>query len=331
MRRLFAGRTLIVGVLAALTLSACGTSEPDNSATGGSGGLEKSALTIGVVAVPDAAPIQIALDRGFFKEEGLDVKISVEVGGAAATPKLVAGQLDAMLGNYVALFLAQQAGAGKFKVVADSYQAAPDNFVIMAKGDNTAINTAADLAGKKIAVNTLNAIGTLAVTATAKVAGVTINEKEQYVAMPLPEMGAALETGTVDAIWVAEPFISANAKAGAKKVADSMAGPLENFPIAGWVMTDKFTSENPKTVAAFQRALAKAQNLAASDRKVVEEALPKYTKIDAATAAVIALGTYSTSLSEARLQRVADTLTEYGMIPAGFDVKALMTPAAPAQ
>ncbi len=214
--------------------------------TSGSGGLEKSALTIGVVAVPDAAPIQIALDKGFFKEEGLDVKISVEVGGAAATPKLVAGQLDAMLGNYVALFLAQQAGAGKFKVVADSYQAAPDNFVIMTKGDNASINTAADLAGKKIAVNTLNAIGTLAVTATAKVAGVTINEKEQYVAMPLPEMGAALETGTVDAIWVAEPFISANAKAGAEKVADSMAGPLENFPIAGWVMTDKFTTREPQ-------------------------------------------------------------------------------------
>lgn len=330
MRRLFAGPTLILGVVAALTLSACGTSEPETGGTSATGGPEKAALTIGVVAVPDAAPIQIAVDKGFFKEEGLDVKISVETGGAAATPKLVAGQLDAMLGNYVALFLAQQAGAGKFKVVADSYQAAPDNFVIMTKGDNTSINTAADLAGKKIAVNTLNAIGTLAVTATAKVAGVTINEN-QYVPMPLPDMGAALETGTVDAIWVAEPFISANAKAGAKKVADSMAGPLENFPIAGWVMTEKFTTENPKTVAAFQRALAKAQNLAASDRKVVEEALPKYTKIDAATAAVIALGTYSTSLSEARLQRVADTLTEYKMIPAGFDVKALMAPTAAAQ
>ncbi|WP_214105990.1 ABC transporter substrate-binding protein [Acrocarpospora catenulata] len=329
MRRLFLGRPLVVSVVAALALTACGgaetnTTTPDTA----NNGLEKSTLTVGIVAVPDSAPIQIAIDKGFFKAEGLTVSASVETGGATATPKLVAGQLDAMLGNYVSLFSAQEKGVGKFKVVADSYQAAPDNFVLMANGDNAEISSPADLAGKKIAVNTLNGIGTLAVTATAKVAGVTIDPK-QFVPMPLPDMGAALKNGTVDVIWVAEPFISANARDGAKKIADSMSGPMADFPIAGWVMSDDFVAKNPNTVAAFQRALAKAQQLAASDRKAIEEVLPKYTKIDAATAAVIALGVYSTTLSEARLQRVADTMKEYGYLQAGFDVKSLLhAPAA---
>ncbi|WP_246238803.1 ABC transporter substrate-binding protein [Acrocarpospora corrugata] len=290
--------------------------------------MEKTSLTVGIIAVPDSAPIQIAIDKGFFKAEGLTVQTSIEAGGATATPKLVAGQLDVMLGNYVSLFSAQEKGVGKFKVVADSYQAAPDNFVLMAKADDATINSAADLAGKKIAVNTLNAIGTLAVTATAKVAGVTI-ETGQFAPMPLPDMGGALKNGTVDAIWVAEPFISANSQQGAKKIADTMSGPMADFPIAGWVMSDDFVTKNPKTVAAFQRALAKAQQLAASDRKAIEEVLPKYTKIDQATAAVIALGVYSTTLSEARLQRVADTMKEYGYLQQGFDVKSVLhAPAA---
>ncbi|MEO3858947.1 ABC transporter substrate-binding protein [Acrocarpospora sp. B8E8] len=323
MRRLFLGRPLVVSVLAALALTACGGADTNTTADTSNNGLEKTALTVGILPIPDSAPIQIAIDKGFFTAEGLTVRTSIEVGGATATPKLVAGQLDATLNNYVSLFSAQEKGVGKFKVVADSYQSAPDNFVLMANADDASLSSPADLGGKKIAVNTLNNIATLAVTASAKVAGVTIDPK-QFVPMPLPDMGGALKNGTVDAIWVAEPFISAYSQQGAKKIADTMSGPLADFPIAGWVMNEDFVSKNPKTVAAFQRALAKAQQLAASDRKAIEEVLPKYTKIDAATASVIALGVYSTTLSEARLQRVADTMKEYGYLQAGFDVKSVL-------
>lgn len=324
MRLRLMGRALLAGTAVILALAGCGGSDTSDTSANAKG-LEKTTLKVGILAVPDAAPLQVAIDHGFFKEEGLDVKISVEAGGATATPKLIAGSLDAMLSNYVSLFSAQYKGTGSFKIVADSYQAAPDNFVIQVLPDSP-IKTPADLKDKKIAVNTLNNIGTLSVTATLKIAGVEA-KPEQFVPMALPDMGPALKNGTVDAIWVAEPFISANAKElGARKVADTMSGPMADFPIAGWAVTEKFAQENPNTVAAFQRALGKAQQLAATNRKVVEQALPKYTKIDARTAAVITLGEFPTSLNEARLQRVADVMTEFGYLPGKLDVKPLILP-----
>jgi NitT/TauT family transport system substrate-binding protein len=311
----------------AIALTACGGSDTSTT-TGSTGGLEKTTVKIGTMPIPDFASLQIAIDKGFFKAEGLTVETSIEQGTAKAIPKLTGGSLDVVMANYVSTFSAQQAGLGKFKIIADAAQAVPDTFVLMVpKG--SPIKTVPDLAGKKIAVPTVNNIATLAVTQTLKVGGVAV-KPEQFAVVPFPEMIGALKNGSVDAAWITEPFITVAQKTmGAQKIADTMTGPTADFPIAGWAVTEEFATKNPKTTAAIQRALLKANQLAASDRKVVEEALPKYTKIDSATAAVITLVTYPTTLSDTRLQRVADLMTELGLLPGQFDVKPLiMAPPA---
>jgi NitT/TauT family transport system substrate-binding protein len=92
--------------------------------------------------------------------------------------------------------------------------------------------------------------------------------------------------------------------------------------------TEDWVQKYPKTLAAFQRAIAKAQQLAGSDRKEVEKAILLYTKIDAKAASVITLGTYPTELSENRMQKVADLMLEYKYLDSPVDVKSVI--AAPA-
>ncbi|NUP64015.1 MAG: ABC transporter substrate-binding protein, partial [Nonomuraea sp.] len=76
-------------------------------------------------------------------------------------------------------------------------------------------------------------------------------------------------------------------------------------------------------------AIAKAQQLASSDRKAIEEMLPKYTKIDAKTASVITLGTFPSELNENRLQKVADLMLEYKYLDSPVDVKSVIaTPSS---
>ena len=58
--------------------------------------------------------------------------------------------------------------------------------------------------------------------------------------------------------------------------------------------------------------------------KAVEEILPTYTKIDAATAAVITLGSFPTTLDETRLQRVADLMLEQGYLKSPLQAKAIL-------
>jgi NitT/TauT family transport system substrate-binding protein len=317
---------IVLGVTVALALAGCGGgSEPSNSSAN-TKGLEKTTIKVGALPIPDPVSLYIANAKGFFKEEGLTVQPTTITGGAVAVPMIQSGQLDISQTNYVSTFLAVSQGK-KIKLVADMYQAGPNTFNIMVPGDSP-IKTVADLKGKTILVNNLKNVAQLAVTTQLKVAGLT--EKDvKFVEKPFPDMGNAIKAGQADAGWITEPFITANQSAnGFRKLADTMTGQTEDFPIAGWMASEEWAQKYPKTLAAFQRAIAKAQQLASSDRKEIEAMLPTYTKIDAKTASVITLGTYPTALNENRLQKVADLMLEYGYLTSPIDVKSVI--AAPA-
>ncbi|MFD1540737.1 ABC transporter substrate-binding protein [Nonomuraea guangzhouensis] len=325
MTRTLRCRALVLGAAVALTLTACGGNSDSAGSSANSKGLEKTVIKVGALPIPDAVSLYIANAKGFFKEEGLTVQPVVITGGAAAIPQVKSGALDISQTNYVSTFLAVSKGE-KLKLVADMYQAGPNTFNIMVPKDSP-IKTVADLKGKTVLVNNLRNVATLAVTTQLKVAGLTETDVK-FAEKPFPQMGDALKSGQADACWITEPFITAlQSAAGFRKLADTMTGETEDLPMAGWMATDGWAQKNPKTLAAFQRAVAKAQDLASSNRKEIEAMLPTYTKIDAKTASVITLGTYPSALSATRLQKVADLMLDYKYLSSPFDVKSII--AAP--
>ncbi|WP_084961393.1 ABC transporter substrate-binding protein [Thermoactinospora rubra] len=317
------GLAIATALLSSLLLAACGGGDDTGtSATSGSGKLEKTTIKVGALPIPDPAALYVANKKGFFKEEGLTVEPVTIQGGAAALPQIKSGALDISHTNYVSTFLAASKGE-KIKIVGDVYQAAPNTFNLMVPKDSP-LQSVADLKGKTILVNTLKNIGTLSVEATLKVAGLTAADVK-FVEKPFPEMGNALLAGQGDAAWMTEPGITAaQSKLGFRKLADTMSGETENMPIAAWMATEEWVKNNPNTLAAFQRAIAKAQAIVAKDRKEVEAVLPTYTQIDAKTASVITLGSFPTSLNESRLQRVADLMLAYKYIDKPLDVKSML-------
>jgi nitrate/nitrite transport system substrate-binding protein len=56
---------------------------------------EKVKLTLGIIPLTDCAQIVVAYEKGFFKEEGLDVRVSKEISWAAIRDKVAYGDLDA--------------------------------------------------------------------------------------------------------------------------------------------------------------------------------------------------------------------------------------------
>ncbi|GAA2318425.1 ABC transporter substrate-binding protein [Nonomuraea roseoviolacea subsp. roseoviolacea] len=326
MRRILRCHAIVLGVAAALALAGCsGNGDTAKTAAGGKG-LEKTTIKVGGLPIPDVAPLHIAIAKGYFKEEGLTVEPVVITGGAAAIPQIKSGALDISQGNYVSAFLATSKG-DKLKMIADMYQAAPNTFNVMVPKDSP-IKTVADLKGKTVLVNNLKNIAQLAVTTQLKVAGLGETDVK-FVEKPFPDMANAVTTGQADAAWMTEPFItSTQSQLGFRKLVDTMTGQMEDFPIAGWMATEDWTQKNPKTLAAFQRAIGKAQALAAGDRKEVEKVLPTYTKIDAQAASVITLGSYPTELNENRLQKVADLMLEYKYLESPVAAKSIIVTAA---
>ncbi|MGC5014960.1 ABC transporter substrate-binding protein [Streptosporangium sp. DT93] len=293
------------------------------------GGLEKASIKVGALAVPDSAPLYLAKARGYFADEGLTVAIEPTQSAAQAFPALEGGTLDVALVNYVSTFQAVTRGA-TFRVVADAYQAAPKTFVVMTL-DDSKVKSMADLKGKTIGVASRRSIGSLTIAAALATHGLSESDVE-LLEFPLPDMVDKLRRGIIDAAWLTEPFITqATTTLGARLVQDMTASdsPTADFPVAGWGITAAYAAENPRTVAAFQRAITRAQRLAAGDRKAVTDILPTYTRIPPAVAGVIALGTYPVTLEAGRLQRVADLMHSYeGYLDEGatVDVNAILVP-----
>ncbi|MEZ5626839.1 MAG: CmpA/NrtA family ABC transporter substrate-binding protein [Rhodocyclaceae bacterium] len=61
---------------------------------GGSEGLEKTALKLGIIPLTDCAVIVVAKEKGFFKAHGLDVTVSKEASWANIRDKVSLGELD---------------------------------------------------------------------------------------------------------------------------------------------------------------------------------------------------------------------------------------------
>jgi NitT/TauT family transport system substrate-binding protein len=135
-----------------------------------------------------------------------------------------------------------------------------------------------------------------------------------FVEVPFQEMSAALARGDVDAAFMVEPYITQSERqAGAIPTVDAASGPTDGIPIAAWATTSKFARENPRTTAAFQRAIQKGQQ-DTIDRGVVEQVVTTFVKVDPQTAVLMNLGTWPTTLSATRMQRVIDLMKKYGLL-----------------
>jgi NitT/TauT family transport system substrate-binding protein len=310
----------VIAVLA-MTVAACGGSDSDEPSSSSSG-LEKTTLTVGMLPIQDAAQLKVAIDKGYFQAEGLTVKMEMLGGGAEAVPKLQSGNLDLAVGAWVPFFQAK-AGGFPLHIVADAFQTASGTHQIIV-AQNSPIRSVQDLVGKKMAVNVKKNLATLLVQGTLQPQGVKLDEDTSFVAVPFPNMQAALQNGSVDSAQCVEPFCTVAQKAGARMIADLGTGPMADFPVGGWASTESWSKKNPNTEAAFKRAILKAQQDLA-DRQVLVQVLPTYTQIDAATAAALKAGVYPTSLDAARLQRVVDTMRQYGYLDKPIDVKSLVS------
>lgn len=310
-------RVAVTLLLAVPVLSGCGGS--DSGGKGG-GALEKSEIKIGVLPIADDAAVFLAEKNGYFKEQGLAVKTLVMKNGAEGLARLQSGAVDLTFSSYPTVISAATKGL-KVKILVDGYAARKAMYSVMAMPES-GIKNPADLRGKKIAVNNSKGLGPLLVESSLKASAID-PKSVKLIEVPFPDMPGALQKKTVDAVWVDEPFHTQVAQRGAVQVLDTATGATENFPVAGYIAAEHIVQKNPKTMAAFQRAMAKAQ-AAANDRSQVSRILPSYTKIKPELASIITVGEYPTSLNKTRLQRVADLMTTLGFLKSNYDVQPLM-------
>jgi NitT/TauT family transport system substrate-binding protein len=300
-----------------VTAAACG------SISGSGSGSGSKNVTVAALPVVDSAGFFIALKEGYFRQQGLNVTYKMVAQSTAALAAMVSGSVNVIDGgNYVSFIEAQNRGAVKMKLLADASACAPHTYSILTV-PRTGIKKPADLAGKTVAVNLTNNIQTLAANAVLKAGGVNPSSVK-YVAVPFPQMGAALAAGRVDAISVVEPFLTeAKTSLHATEVSDQCAGPTASLPLSGYFATQSWTQQNPATARAFQRAVDKGQALADSNPAMVRQVLPSYSKISPQIAAQIGVDQYPPAPG-AGVQRIADLMAAGGLLKSPFNVSSML-------
>jgi NitT/TauT family transport system substrate-binding protein len=318
----------------ALAFAACGGDDDAGSSGGSSGsGPEKTTLKVGLIKIGDVLPFWVAEKQGFFKEAGFDSVTGTEMaGGAVIQPAVQSGQLDLGWSNNVSVILAH-AQNFDFKFFAGGVFLTPETLInqsILVKKDSP-IESAQDLVGKTIGMNTLGNLNELAAKAWLDREGVDPS-KVKMVELGTPLTVPPLVQGRVDASTANEPAITiALAKGDVRVLADDPFAVFGEQPfLAGWMSTGKWLDENPRTAQAFGDAMQKSIDWIKANPDDANALLTEKTGIPAAVVGKMVKSTDKPEITPEDLQPYIDGAKKYGLMDETFDASELIW-KAPAQ
>ena len=257
-------RSIILLAWAALALTGC----RKNAVTGGA----SNKIRVGYIGLTCEAPIFSAVEKGFFKEEGLEVEL-VKCEWANYKDVLALGGYD-ITHHLVMYFLKPIEQGLDVKFTAGIHKGCL-RVQASTKGN---IRTVQDLRGKRIGVPGMGTPPFIFANRVLGANGIDASKDVTWRVFPAGELGLALDKGEIDAVANAEPIGSLLLADGkVRNVADQATdAPYKDEYCCGVIVNGKYLAAHPKETAAATRALLKAAkwvetNPAAAARLSVEK------------------------------------------------------------
>ena len=318
MRRRLAA-LLFTGTL--LVTAAC---TDDGNGDGDGDGVD--VIDVGVIPIVDVAPLFLGIEQGFFAEQNIEIRTDTAAGGAEIVPGVVSGQWDFGFSNILSMMIAQSSGLD-IRVVSNgnnSTGVAGEDFGSLMVPTDSPVQSAAELEGATVAINTLNAIADLVVRASVVADGGdpdTIN----FVALPFPEMPAAIESGEVDAAFPVEPFQTAIRENGwGRSIAWSWVDAAPDMTVAVYFTSAQMVEENQDLVDRFVTAMQQSLAYANENPDAAREIISTYTPIEPEVAAILTLPAWPPEINRASAERLADQAITAGLLEAMPDLDTLL-------
>ena len=316
------GRCPWISLPAIVAATALLTSCKRDSDAGSGGGPMK--VRVGYIGLTCEAPIFTAVEKGFFKEEGLDVSL-VKCEWANYKDVLALGGFD--ITHHLVMYFLKPVEQGLDVKFTGGIHRGCLRVQTLTKSP---IQTVKDLKGKKIGVPGMGTPPFIFANRVLGANGLDPGKDVQWLVFPAGELGLALDKGDVDAVADSEPIgtlLTADGKV--KNVADqAQDAPYKDEYCCAVLANGKFLAKNPKAAAAATRALLKAArwvetNPAAAARMSVEK---KYlaSNPELNTVAISHLRYVpSVSGAEAAVKSAAAEMKSAGMLASSTDVNDL--------
>ena len=285
---------------------------------------------LGYMKIVDNASLFVAMEKGFFKAEGLELETVPMAGGAVIVQGVTSGDLQFGWTNVISLYQARVEGFD-FKLIAGgatNVRGSNETHAILV-GKDSPIKAAKDLTGKTVAVNTLNNIVHLMAMAWVDKNGGN-SSKIKFVEIPFPQMAPALVAGKVDAISVQEPFAAAAARQPDIRVLANPWGDVAaKFLIASWFASDKWVQKNREVAQAFVRAINRGIDAIHADPEGARAAMIKWAGLSPDMVGKIGLPLFEKKLSAKDLQATIDLTVKYKLITRPVKAQEVISELAP--
>jgi NitT/TauT family transport system substrate-binding protein len=318
-------RITTVAIIGALAIAACG------GGGGGGGGASVTSdssgdttLNVQETAGVPSAFVAFGQAKGFFTKHKLKINLQSSQGGATAVPSLVSGKIQVAGSNVVSLLIAASKGLPVEAIApgTSAHGAGQKDFGALMVPKGSPIRDVKQLAGKTVAVNTLNNIAEVVVKASLQKSGVDPSQVKLR-EIDFPEMGPALAKKDVDAAFLIEPFVTRARQAGDRVIDYSYVTTEPNLQVGAYAVSRQFAKENPEAVKRYRAAVGDTAKYLMAHQSQFRTFLAKRAETPVKLAKTMELPTFTTELNTASLRRTAGLVQRFGLVKGAVQVDKL--------
>jgi NitT/TauT family transport system substrate-binding protein len=291
-------------------------------------------IRIGFWPVASALPFFVAVEKGYFKEAGLDVEVQKYASAQQVMEAMLSERGDGSANGTASAVLAigEIAQPGLFKVFCTNPTNAKyvlDEFIV---AKDAPYKSLADLKGKRIASGPGIQNTTLAKVMLERAGAPASSVSE----LPIGQHVGAIASGQVDAIYTLEPTGTVGRLNGTTKTLESgvVAKYILGDPMAPWhggsaTLTTAFIKKYPDVAKKYMAAYKKGVELVKSNPTEARPFLKGYTAIEGPLTAEVPMSDYLFSsdfkpADVAYFQKFFDLFTEKGIFEKKVDVAGLL-------
>jgi len=279
-------------------------------------GAQEEVVKLGDLLAISNVGIYLAIEKGYFKEQGIRNEINTFASAAKMLPALTAGELEISVGTAGAGLFNAIAEGEPYRIVADKGQArAGTGYVLLAVRkdlvDSGQVKSMRDLKGKRVALYAKGAIHVYLLGKMAEEVGLSAKDFE-LVYMGAPPQMTAFETKAIDATITAEPWAARLAERGLAvnfRLPEQVKG-LGPVQIASIIYSGKFIKERRGVAQRWMDAYIKGARFYAERGTKDDEVaavIEKYTKIPAKIVKA-AIPHYQDPQGKPNLENLADQI-----------------------
>jgi NitT/TauT family transport system substrate-binding protein len=239
-----------------------------------------SKIVIGTVPNIGDGPLICAIERGYFREQDIEVEIAPFQTASEMTPLIVRGDL-AMIGGGVSVSFFNSVAQGMpLRYFVNRAQAPVWHSLILRKELAGEVRGVKDLKGLRIATTAAGGLSEYELGKTLETAGLSLDDVETK-HLSMPQSVIAIQTGAVDAAVFIPPFDAAAIQSGGVHLlfVDELVAP--RMEVSGFIYNTDWAAKNAATLDRFAVAYLRGVRCfveASSEGPVREEMVDAFIK-----------------------------------------------------